>query len=347
MWYFDDETPPSTAVSPLHTYMATGVFHPNLTVSDGQDSSTARTRVVSGNRGPTATILSPADGAHFNGGDVITFSGSAVDPEEGTLPAADFTWWVVFHHNTHTHPYLGPTPAIAGGTFTTADAGETDPDVWYEIRFTATDTGVPLGAAGAVSDTKIVNVYPNLSTMSFHTTPRDDLGLTLDGKPFVPPSDVVGVVGVRRTIEAVSPQTPGDGHTYIFAGWSDAGARSHEIVTPPSDQVWTAAYACDLLAEPTDLELSIDAGGQITLSWTPPADPCLTAAPPVYRVYEAATALPASPPGSFPVDPAFSEVMTTTAPTVTLPPGGTSPEFFIVVGRGSDGSNGPAGHYGG
>jgi hypothetical protein len=52
----------------------------------------------------------------------------------------------------------------------------------------------------------------------------------------------VGVVGVRRTLGAVSPQSSG-GRTYSFQSWSDGGASTHEIVTPSEDTAYTAVYS--------------------------------------------------------------------------------------------------------
>ena len=48
----------------------------------------------------------PAAGTLYSGGNVITYSGTATDPEDGTLPASAFTWHVDFHHDTHTHPFI-------------------------------------------------------------------------------------------------------------------------------------------------------------------------------------------------------------------------------------------------
>ena len=53
---------------------------------------------------PTATILTPQDGIFFKAGDVISFSGDATDPEDGTLPASAFTWNIDFLHDGHVHP---------------------------------------------------------------------------------------------------------------------------------------------------------------------------------------------------------------------------------------------------
>ena len=51
------------------------------------------------------------DGATFRAGDVISFSGNATDPEDGTLPASAFTWTIDFLHAGHVHPGARRSPA--------------------------------------------------------------------------------------------------------------------------------------------------------------------------------------------------------------------------------------------
>ena len=50
-----------------------------------------------------------------------------------------------------------------------------------------------------------------------------------------------GVVGIQRTLGAVSPQTSG-GTTYAFQSWSDGGAATHTIATPRRDTTYTATF---------------------------------------------------------------------------------------------------------
>jgi PA14 domain-containing protein len=52
------------------------------------------------------------------------------------------------------------------------------------------------------------------------------------------------VVGMRRVLGPVSPQTSG-GTSYTFFSWSDGGAATHTIATPASDTTYTATYAAD------------------------------------------------------------------------------------------------------
>ncbi|MBI3449925.1 MAG: PQQ-dependent sugar dehydrogenase [Acidobacteria bacterium] len=341
-WAFGDGGT-STAAAPNHTYSIAGSYTASLTVSDGSLTSSASIRIVSGNRAPTATISMPANGSFFNGGDTINFAGSASDPEEGTIPASGFDWTIVFHHNVHTHPFLGPISGITSGSFVTDTTGEPDPNIAYEIILDASDTGAPVGSAAVLTDRKSVFIYPNLSVMSFRATPRADLALQLNSKPMTPPADVTAVVGHSFTLGAVTPQTPGDGHTYVFNDWSDGGALQHSIATQPSNTTYTAHYRCNLITEISGVLASFS-GGKMTLNWTAPSDLCLAAGGAVYHVYSAATARPATPPGNFPTSPAFTLIGTTTSTSLTFTPA-VGRRFYLVVGIGSDGAEGPVGHY--
>lgn len=343
-WSFGDGGT-STSATPFHTYVSPGSYTATLTVNDTHVTGSAMLRIVAGNRRPAATILAPANGSFYNAGDTINYGGAGADPEDGPLSASAFSWTILFHHNTHVHPFLGPITGTTMGSFVPEVDTETDPNVAYEIILTVTDSGAPIGPTGTLSDTKSVTLLPNLSTMTFATAPRPDLSLTLDGTPFVPPRSVVGVVGVQRTISASSLQTPGDGHTYSFSTWSDGGAQTHVIYTPAASTTFTATFGCNLLAEATDLTVTPATAGQIRLTWSPPADPCLSNGQTVYRIYAAPSARPTVLPGSFPLDPAFAPIAATSAPSLTfIPDSGT--QFYLVVGIDSNGSEGPVGAYG-
>src|SRR6185369_2117541 len=94
----------STAANPSHTYTVAGVYTVRLTVSDGVNSTFSPPITIQVGSVPTATILAPTDGATFRGGDVISFSGDATDPDDGTLPASAFSWTIDFLHEGHVHP---------------------------------------------------------------------------------------------------------------------------------------------------------------------------------------------------------------------------------------------------
>ena len=81
---FDD----STAVQPTFTYTQSGSYTARLRVTDtGGASSVSDPIVITvGNSPPTATIGSPSGSLTWRVGDVIAFSGSGTDAQDGNLP---------------------------------------------------------------------------------------------------------------------------------------------------------------------------------------------------------------------------------------------------------------------
>jgi hypothetical protein len=120
-WAFGVATS-STAAAPSKSYTTNGVRLATLTVNDGRGAANSTDaapaiRIVVGNRSPVGVITTPAAGAHYNAGDTIAFAGTATDPEDGVLPASAYAWTVVFHHGSHTHPFMGPTVGVTSGSF--------------------------------------------------------------------------------------------------------------------------------------------------------------------------------------------------------------------------------------
>ena len=85
----------------------------------------------------------------------------------------------------------------------------------------------------------------------------------------------------------------------------------------------------------------------LTLRWSAPApDPCVQASLAGYRVWSASTPQPAAAPGSFPADPAFTLVGTSSVESFEHAAPSAGHEFFLVTAVGGNGLEGPAGHYG-
>jgi glucose/arabinose dehydrogenase/regulation of enolase protein 1 (concanavalin A-like superfamily) len=224
-WNFGDGAT-STAANPSHTYTVNGTYAPTLTVSDGQKTATASTSVTVGNRLPTATIDTPVAGTKYDAGDAISYSGSASDPEDGTLPASAFSWKVVLHHAEHIHPYLGPVDGVKSGTFTIGRETNNEFNTWYAIELTVTDSG-------GLKTTVERDINPNLSTMTIHSaTPGGQF--TVDGLLFTDTYTSQQVVGVEHGLGVPSPQTI-SGANYRFHDWSDGGAQTHTYRVPAAD----------------------------------------------------------------------------------------------------------------
>jgi cysteine-rich repeat protein len=203
-------------------------------------SAGARLRVVQ-NSAPSATIHAPAAGSAYSAGLPISYSGSAEDAEDGALPASEFTWEVVLHHDAHTHPFLAPFSGQTSGTFVVPRIGHTETNVFYRIHLRVRDsTGLEASTFRDIS--------PRLATLALRTQPAG-LSVTLDGSPVVTPTDVLSVVGVTRTIGAVTPQAR-DGVSYTFQSWSNSGQVTHAIDTPGQSTTYTASFraGCEELA---------------------------------------------------------------------------------------------------
>jgi glucose/arabinose dehydrogenase len=208
-------------------------FRVRVSNAFGNTLSYVATLSVTSDKPPLGQILTPAQGATYFGGMVVNYSASASDFEDGDLPASAFTWQVDFHHNSHIHPFIPPTTGSKTGTFTIPKRGETSANVYYFITLKVVDSV-------GLTRTLVRNILPRKANMTFATNPAG-LQLTLDGQNRMTPFTVTGVVGIKRAIAALSPQTV-NGLSYVFQSWSDGGAKSHEISTPSVNTTYTANF---------------------------------------------------------------------------------------------------------
>ncbi len=205
----------------------------NAVAAGGSTTSDEATLTVAAGSAPTAQILTPTVGTTYTAGDTISFSGSATDQEDGTLPASAYTWDIQLHHDTHFHPAMLPTSGITSGTFVIPTLGETSDSVSYRITLKVTDSS-------GLTTTVIRDVFPIKATITVNSN-VPGAALTLDGKPITSPTTFIGVAGIQRTFSAPETQIIG-GITYTFDSWSDGGAATHTIFTPAVDSTYTATY---------------------------------------------------------------------------------------------------------
>jgi len=250
-------------------------------VSNSYGSTHTREAVLSvtTKQPPVCTISSPAPNTYYEAGQTITFSGSAVDghdivtgdPQDGVLGPNAFTWQVLFEHhslnnpNHHTHPFFPPTSGIAGGTFTIPRTGETDPDIWYRIFFTARDSY-------GLSTTIFRDIFPRHVQLNVTTSPVP-LRVKLDGSPKNAPYPFWSVVHLIRSIGVDTPQVA-NGLTYDFVSWSDQGARFHNISAPRTAtgyvaNFWKRPGYGSITANPNPIQVGDSTGlGATTLFWS-------------------------------------------------------------------------------
>jgi len=216
----------------------TGLYSAYVSNAYGSDSSKqARLKVTVANAKPVATILTPASGTFYRDGDVISFSGSGTDLEDGVLPASAFQWTVLFHHDMHTHPGPYVTPGIKNGTFT-ATFGETSANVYFHLILVVSD-------AQGQKDSAFVDIHPITSTVHLLSQPSG-LQVTLEEQPFTTPYSVLAVSGMTRQLGVVTPITIGDS-LFVFDHWSQGGAASQDFVVNDNDVTFTAVYSRSMI----------------------------------------------------------------------------------------------------
>jgi glucose/arabinose dehydrogenase len=260
-WSFGDGVTDAGATV-THTYYSVGQYTAALTVDDGQGGSDAKTTLIVVGSAPTPQIVTPSAGLTYQGGDTIAYSGVATDLKDGDLPDSAFSWTIVFHHDTHTHPFLGPIVGTKAGSFQIPSSGEVSANTWYRIHLVVTDSD-------GLKSEATRDVVPVTASFTLNTN-VPGLVVTLDGQPFPTPFTTRGVVNFARAISAPSPQTV-NGDTYVFSSWSDGGAATHTIRIPRQSTNYVATYVpASALPGGNDPDLaaaySFDQGSGSTLS---------------------------------------------------------------------------------
>lgn len=225
----------STASKPSYTYGAAGSYNVGLEVTDSRGASDTLDEplvISAGNAPPTATINTPLASTTWKVGDSISFSGSATDQQDGTLPASSLSWDLIMHHcpsNCHTHP-IQNFRGVASGSFSAPDH---EYPSHLELRLTATDSG-------GLQDTKSVRLDPKTVVLTFRSNPTG-LNLVVGGSSAKAPFSRTVIAGSNNSISAPSPQNL-RGKRYRFVSWSDGGGQSHNITAPATATTYTATY---------------------------------------------------------------------------------------------------------
>jgi hypothetical protein len=201
----------------------------------GGASAIGGVRIDAGNTPPGAAIQSPTTGTRFKVGQTITLHGAALDGEDGALPSSALSWRVILHHNTHTHPFLGP---VTGNdvTFTAPPPEDIRAAAtsYLEIFLTATDSK---GLSRTVSQ----DLRPNSVPLTFASDPSG-LQFTVDGSPITAPQTFTSWEGYDFTVKAEPAIQGYSGKAYVLGSWSDGGKPEHRITTPASPTTYTGHY---------------------------------------------------------------------------------------------------------
>ncbi len=183
---------------------------------------------------PSLTTALPNNVELYQAGQIISFSGSAIDAEDGTLAVANLSWKIDFHHEDHTHPAMASTAGISSGTYVIPRIGETDFDVWYRVILTATDKD-------GLTKSIYKDIFPQIIQFTLQSEPAG-LTLTLDGQSIQTPAVVDAIVGITRTVEGPLSQTL-NSKLYAFNAWTETGiSRQFTFDTPASNKTFKANY---------------------------------------------------------------------------------------------------------
>ena len=232
LWNFGDGNT-STETSPSHTYTVNGTYNASLTVSDGEKSDTETVIITVGNNLPNGTIVNPANNSNYNAGDIISFSASGTDPEDGELPDSSFSWSFVFHHADHIHPFGQQIISQRSGQIAIPRTADNLASTWYEIILTTTDS------QGLTNKTSTA-IYPNLVELTFSSN-YPNTTYTIDGIPHSGVYTETAVVGVERVLNAPSPQYS-QNYYYKFLNWSNNQNQSQTITTPSVNAIYTVNF---------------------------------------------------------------------------------------------------------
>ena len=200
---------------------------------------------------PKPTITSPTTGLLFRGGQVLTYAGTATDPNE-TLAASAYTWTVTRYDGTTPTVAQGPVTGVTSGSFTVPTTGKAfTATTYYEIKLTVKDkTGL--------SASTTVQVKPRMANLSLASSPSG-LQLSIDGAAQAAPFTRQTLSGFKHTLGAPSPQQLST-KKYAFDRWSNAGAATHTVTVPDAGLSLTASFAQAAASGPTTSTFRVTTG---------------------------------------------------------------------------------------
>jgi glucose/arabinose dehydrogenase len=224
----------ATTATTSYTYADPGTYTARLKVTDrkGATSTPATVTITANNTPPVPVISAPPAGTTWKVGDLINFSGSASDAQDGALPASALSWTLTLEHcpsNCHTHN-LQSWPGVASGSFTAPDH---EYPSYLQLKLTATDSGGLTGSTTLRLDPKTVNLTFTSDPNKAQITVGSFTGTTTFTRTVI--------IGSSNTVSALTPQRI-RGKTYVFSRWSDGSAQTHTIVAPATPTTYSATF---------------------------------------------------------------------------------------------------------
>lgn len=232
-WDFGDGTdpPPGANATASHTYTTPGTYTARVTVSDGRGGSAEATvgPITPGNTAPVPTIVTPGHGSTFRYGEPITLTGAATDEQDGPIPSSSLTWSVQQQHGNHKHDFT----SMVGAVRTFNPGNDHGLDSHLLITLSARDSH---GLTGS----RTIRIDPEGVGLTLASTPP---GAPVNYGPVLLTAPVTRQAAIGFLTEIGAAQTfHKDGTGYVFEGWSDGGARQHQVTIPAAPTTLTASY---------------------------------------------------------------------------------------------------------
>ena len=196
-----------------------------------QNSKAINSRLVWADDPPTVTIVSPAEGERYNGGQTLNLDGTATDPEEGAVTGG-FEWSLTLYDGDDA---VVDTAAVSGktGQYTLPDAIDIHGRLEIELR--AKDS---VGSEGSATRT----LDPEATQVTFGSDP-EGVPVMVAGEELLEKTTITYVAGSKINITC-PPETSfaDDEELYVFDKWTGGGEREQEFVVPNADLDMICTY---------------------------------------------------------------------------------------------------------
>ena len=200
---------------------------------------------------PSIRLLQPSASFTYYGGGILPFSAAAFDYFDVPLTGSAFSWSAELYRERIFTNVLASVTGVVSGSFSIPAGGPAATNAFYRLKLHVTDTN-------GYSRSVYSDIRPRVVNLALQTVPSS-LPLRVDGQVLSTPTTLPSVVGMNRTVTALTPQYTGD-ERHDFVLWSDGGAAEHVIQVPQTNVTLTAAYV-----QP---ELSLErSDSHLTFSW--------------------------------------------------------------------------------
>ncbi|MDW8253013.1 MAG: PQQ-dependent sugar dehydrogenase [Chloroflexota bacterium] len=316
----DGQYDDGVGITTTYTYTAVGNYTARLRVTNpsGLSAISAPIAIAAGNTPPLAAIVSPSSSTRWRVGDTISFSGTATDAQDGTLPPSALRWTIVLNHC----PVHEDCHAHLLGSFTGASGQVALPNHDYptslDIRLTATDSG-------GLQHTELVTLFPLTTTLAIESSPPG-IAMSVAGVTSVTPFTRTVIVNSLTSVIAPASANVG-GVTYTFSSWSNGNAATHDVFVGASPVTITATYLAPTptatpTRTPTPTATPTSTPTPTATSTSTPTPTAIPTSTPTPSAVPSATATPSSTPTSA---TATRTPTPSATPTSTPSPSGGTP----------------------